>query len=87
LKLVVTTAMNYCNKSQDCESNRLLTNLLVLSRILRADVNSEDPKMSWQFFVSHYQNETQAHRDRYFTYRLANGSLWHGIDPPEGATP
>ncbi|CAH0047396.1 unnamed protein product [Clonostachys solani] len=52
-----------------------------------ADVNSEDPEMSWQFFVSHYQNETQARRDRYFTYRLANGSLWYGIDPPEGATP
>ncbi|KAK1497659.1 hypothetical protein CCUS01_13052 [Colletotrichum cuscutae] len=52
-----------------------------------ADVNSEDPAMSWQFFVSHYQNETQARRDRYFTYRLSNGTLWYGIDAPEDATP
>lgn len=53
----------------------------------RADVNSEHPEMSWQFFVSHYQNETQARRDRYFTYRLSNGTLWYGIDAPEDATP
>ncbi|KAH0440683.1 gmc oxidoreductase [Colletotrichum camelliae] len=52
-----------------------------------ADINSEDPEMSWQFFVSHYQNETQARRDRYFTYRLSNGTLWYGLDPPEDATP
>ncbi|KAK2594952.1 hypothetical protein QQS21_007310 [Conoideocrella luteorostrata] len=52
-----------------------------------ADVNAETPGMSWQFFVSHYQNETQARRDRSFTYRLINGSLWHGIDPPEDAEP
>ncbi|KXH67409.1 hypothetical protein CSAL01_02591 [Colletotrichum salicis] len=52
-----------------------------------ADFNSEHPAMSWFFFVSHYQNETQARRDRYFTYRLANGSLWYGMDAPEDATP
>ncbi|KAF4809302.1 Oxygen-dependent choline dehydrogenase [Colletotrichum siamense] len=52
-----------------------------------ADVNSEHPEMSWQFYVSHYQNETQARRDRYFTYRLSNGTLWYGIDAPEDAAP
>ncbi|KAI8191750.1 Oxygen-dependent choline dehydrogenase [Colletotrichum sp. SAR 10_65] len=52
-----------------------------------ADVNSEHPEMSWQFFVSHYQNETQARRDRYFTYRLSNGTLWYGIDAPKDASP
>jgi choline dehydrogenase len=43
--------------------------------------------MSWQFFVSHYQNQTQAQRDRAFTYRLENGTLYYGLEPPEGATP
>ncbi|CAG9984873.1 unnamed protein product [Clonostachys byssicola] len=51
------------------------------------NANAEHPEMSWQFFVSHYQNETQARRDRYFSYRLANGTLWYGLNPPEGATP
>lgn len=43
--------------------------------------------MSWEFFISHYDNQTQARRDSKFTYRLANGTLWYGLDPPEGAEP
>ncbi|KAF6840989.1 gmc oxidoreductase [Colletotrichum musicola] len=48
---------------------------------------AEQPSMSWEFFVSHYDNETQARRDSKFTYRLANGTLYYGLDPPEGAEP
>ncbi|KAF4463126.1 choline dehydrogenase [Fusarium albosuccineum] len=52
-----------------------------------ADAVSEEPSMSWSFYVNHYQNETQARRDSKFTYRLPNGTLWYGLDPPKGAEP
>ncbi|KAH7118583.1 hypothetical protein B0J13DRAFT_599741 [Dactylonectria estremocensis] len=52
-----------------------------------ADMVSEDPAMSWSFYVNHYQNETQARRDSKYTYRLPNGTLWYGLDPPEDAEP
>lgn len=43
--------------------------------------------MSWQFFVNHFQNETQARRDNKYTYRLNNGSFYVGLDPPSDAEP
>ncbi|KAJ4258080.1 hypothetical protein NW762_008220 [Fusarium torreyae] len=52
-----------------------------------ADQVAEDPTMSWSFYVNHYQNETQARRDSKFTYRLSNGTLWYGLNPPEDAEP
>ncbi|KAF4980221.1 hypothetical protein FZEAL_3732 [Fusarium zealandicum] len=52
-----------------------------------ADNVAEDPSMSWSFYVSHYQNETQARRDSKFTYTLPNETLWYGLDPPEDAEP
>ncbi|KAH7273174.1 hypothetical protein B0J15DRAFT_509171 [Fusarium solani] len=52
-----------------------------------ADNVSEEPSMSWSFFVNHYQNETQARRDSKYTYQLSNGTLWYGLDPPEDAEP
>ncbi|KAI0854781.1 hypothetical protein F4860DRAFT_507953 [Xylaria cubensis] len=52
-----------------------------------ADTNSEHPDQSWAFFVGHYQNDTQARRDWKFTYRLNNGSLYYGLDPPDNAEP
>ncbi|KAF5550386.1 choline dehydrogenase [Fusarium napiforme] len=52
-----------------------------------ADQVAEHPSMSWSFYVNHYQNETQARRDSKYAYRLSNGTLWSGIDPPEGAEP
>lgn len=55
--------------------------------IHRADVNAESDNASWQFFVSHYLNETQARRDNKFTYMLNNGSYYVGLDPPEDAEP
>lgn len=55
--------------------------------IARADPVSEHPEMSWEFFVSHFQNDTQARRDSKFTYRLANGSYYYGLEPPTDAEP
>ncbi|KAL2860086.1 hypothetical protein BJX68DRAFT_261056 [Aspergillus pseudodeflectus] len=48
---------------------------------------AETPGHSWQFFVEHYQNETQARRDPKYTYTLSNGSYWYGLDPPADAVP
>ncbi|KAH0592820.1 hypothetical protein MHUMG1_09465 [Metarhizium humberi] len=47
----------------------------------------ETPGISWQFFVNHFQNETQARRDNKYTYRLNNGSYYVGLDPPADAEP
>ncbi|KAL7756411.1 hypothetical protein ACKLNR_013404 [Fusarium oxysporum f. sp. zingiberi] len=52
-----------------------------------ADQVAEHPSMSWSFYVNHYQNETQARRDSKYAYRLSNGTLWSGLNPPEGAEP
>ena len=48
---------------------------------------SEDPRMSWGFFINHYRNETQSRRDSKYTYRKADGSLYIGLDPPADTTP
>ncbi|PSN70350.1 alcohol oxidase [Corynespora cassiicola Philippines] len=48
---------------------------------------AEAPGHSWQFFVEHFQNETQARRDPKYTYVQTNGSYYVGLDPPEGAEP
>lgn len=50
-------------------------------------MNAETAGMGWGFFVSHYLNETQEYRDRYYSYRMQNGSLYTGLDPPAGAEP
>lgn len=48
---------------------------------------AENPPHSWQFFVEHFQNETQARRDPKYAYVQSNGSFYVGIDPPLGAQP
>ncbi|KAL0935551.1 Oxygen-dependent choline dehydrogenase 4 [Colletotrichum truncatum] len=48
---------------------------------------AETPGHSWQFFVEHYQNETQARRDPKYTYRQSNGSYYYGLNPPDDAVP
>ncbi|KAJ4304832.1 hypothetical protein N0V90_000360 [Kalmusia sp. IMI 367209] len=53
----------------------------------RSAVAAETPPNSWQFFVEHYQNETQARRDSKYTYLQSNGSYYVGLDPPADAEP
>jgi choline dehydrogenase len=48
---------------------------------------AENETMSWEFFVNHYRDFEQGRRDSKYTYRLPNGELYIGLDPPEGATP
>lgn len=48
---------------------------------------SEYIPQSWQFFVSHYANDTQAMLDSKFTWRQPNGTFWVGPNPPAGSTP
>ncbi|KAF2658116.1 GMC oxidoreductase [Lophiostoma macrostomum CBS 122681] len=52
-----------------------------------ADPSAEDPTLSWQFYVNHYQDETQAYRDTKYTWRNGDGTLYVGTDPPDGAEP
>ncbi|KAL4731881.1 hypothetical protein ACLX1H_000876 [Fusarium chlamydosporum] len=52
---------------------------------LAADRVAEHSSMSWLFYVNHYQNETPAQRDSKFAYRLSNGTIWSGLDPPQDA--
>ncbi|KAJ4291129.1 hypothetical protein N0V90_010327 [Kalmusia sp. IMI 367209] len=54
---------------------------------LSADPSAEDPTMSWEFYVNHYENEEQAYRDSKYTWRNADHTLYVGTDPPEGAEP
>ncbi|KAK7218983.1 hypothetical protein V2G26_006986 [Clonostachys chloroleuca] len=49
--------------------------------------SGEDPEMSWNFYIRHYANETQGRRDSKFSYRLENGSIYYGLDPPPNAAP
>lgn len=60
---------------------------MLITNIHRADAASEAPDQSWQFFVNHFQNETQARRDNKYTYRTSNGTFYVGLDPPAGAEP
>jgi choline dehydrogenase len=48
---------------------------------------AETPGHSWQFFVNHYDDDTQARRDPTYTYRTTNGSYYTGLTPPAGAVP
>lgn len=47
---------------------------------------TQDPKIRWDFFVNHYQDQSRAQRDPKYTYEV-NGQNYVGLDPPAGATP
>ncbi|KAM0722724.1 hypothetical protein Q7P37_002165 [Cladosporium fusiforme] len=53
----------------------------------RSRVAAETAPNSWQFFVEHFANETQAQRDLKYTYTLPNGSYHVGPNPPPDAEP
>jgi len=48
--------------------------------------STEDPALSWDFFVRHYSNDTQQERDYKLTYSLPDGSEYTGLNPPADAT-
>lgn len=49
--------------------------------------STEDPTMSWEFYVSHYQDNEQAYRDSKYTWRTPIQTLYVGTDPPNGSEP
>ena len=48
---------------------------------------TQDPKMRWDMFVNHYQDQTRAQRDPKYTWDVGNGQYYVGQSPPAGATP
>jgi choline dehydrogenase len=50
-------------------------------------VVTQDPKLRWDIFVNHYQDQQRAMRDPKYTWETASFDYHVGPDPPEGATP
>ncbi|KAF7560563.1 hypothetical protein G7046_g3583 [Stylonectria norvegica] len=48
---------------------------------------TENPIMSWDFFVNHYADPEQAQKDDKFSWKTKNGDYYVGVDPPAGAEP
>lgn len=48
---------------------------------------TQDPKLRWDMWVSHYQDLSRAEQDPKFTYTRPDGSLYVGLNPPAGSTP
>ena len=48
---------------------------------------TQDPKIRWDFFVNHYQDQTRAQRDPKYTYEIGPYQYHVGPDPPDGAKP
>ncbi|MCJ1442291.1 MAG: hypothetical protein MMC23_002784 [Stictis urceolatum] len=50
-------------------------------------VVTQDPKIKWDVFVNHYQDEDRAKRDPKYTYEVAPYQYHVGSNPPSGAKP
>ncbi|KAL7940581.1 hypothetical protein V8C42DRAFT_362198 [Trichoderma barbatum] len=48
---------------------------------------TEFPAQKWNYFVQHHDNQTLQQMDSKFTWKLPNGELFVGTNPPAGATP
>ena len=48
---------------------------------------TQDPKLRWDIFVNHYQDQERAMRDPKYTFETGPYQYHVGPDPPEGATP
>jgi choline dehydrogenase len=46
---------------------------------------TEDSDLAWNFYVRHYENETQAVQDDKMTWVSVDGQLFVGRDPPPGS--
>jgi choline dehydrogenase len=62
------------------------TNYNVTIPAMQAMVSS-DPKLRWDFYVNHYQDQTRAQRDPKYVYDIGNGQQYVGLNPPAGAKP
>jgi len=49
-------------------------------------VVTQDPKLRWDIFVNHYQDQTRAKRDPKYTYQVGPYQYYVGPDPPSDAT-
>ncbi|KAF1830697.1 choline dehydrogenase [Decorospora gaudefroyi] len=47
---------------------------------------SEDPNLSWNFFVRHYADESRQALDYKTTYETPDGGEYTGLNPPAGST-
>jgi len=47
--------------------------------------STEDPLISWDFYVRHYTDDKRQELDYKLTYDLPNGKEYTGLDPPPGA--
>ncbi|KAH6718068.1 hypothetical protein BKA61DRAFT_297160 [Leptodontidium sp. MPI-SDFR-AT-0119] len=48
---------------------------------------TQDPKLRWDFFVNHYQDQQRAQRDPKYSYEVAPNTYHVGPNPPSGAKP
>ncbi|KAH7070328.1 glucose-methanol-choline oxidoreductase-like protein [Paraphoma chrysanthemicola] len=64
----------------DDESNTTEYNVPALHAVA-----SEYEPMRWDFFVKHFDDETQVKKDTKLTYELADGTRYTGANPPPGA--
>lgn len=48
---------------------------------------SQDPKLRWDMFVSHYPDLARAQQDPKFVYSTPDGGQYVGLNPPYGSTP
>ncbi|KAF2214536.1 hypothetical protein CERZMDRAFT_95799 [Cercospora zeae-maydis SCOH1-5] len=46
---------------------------------------SGDPKIRWDFYVTHYKDQERARRDPKYVYDVGNGEVYTGLTPPPGA--
>ena len=49
--------------------------------------STEDPAISFDYFVTHYKDEARQAKDGKMTYRRTDGSYYTGLYPPAGAEP
>jgi choline dehydrogenase len=49
--------------------------------------STEDPAMSWDYFVKHYPDEEQQKKDSKMTWDTPSGEIYVGLTPPEGSKP
>ncbi|KAL9616618.1 MAG: hypothetical protein Q9160_008528 [Pyrenula sp. 1 TL-2023] len=48
--------------------------------------STEDPRLSWDFFVRHYADDERQKKDFKLTYTTPDGGEYTGLDPPLGST-